>query len=108
MVIIGSLKESIITEIRKYSVENEVVLEGAKVNPYPYFNETDIYVQTSKHEGFCLTLAEAKVFKKPIVSTKCAGAEEQLLGVENSYIVTRNIAEIENAIINIIHSKELM
>lgn len=47
-------------------------------NPYPWMKHCDIYVQPSAHEGFCITLAEAKIFNLPIVSTSFTGAFEQL------------------------------
>ena len=51
---------------------------GTKTNPYRFYKDATIYVQTSRHEGFGITIAEAKVFKLPIVSTDVAGAREQL------------------------------
>lgn len=48
------------------------------MNPYPYFKNCDIYVQTSKHEGYCTTITEAKVFYRPIVTTDVAGVREQI------------------------------
>ena len=51
---------------------------GAMANPYPYMQMCDLYVQPSEHEGFCITLAEAKLFHKPIVATDFTGAHEQL------------------------------
>ena len=51
---------------------------GVKENPYPYMKHCDIYVQPSLHEGYCITLAEAKLFNNPILSTNFTGAKEQL------------------------------
>ena len=94
----GPLLQILKDEIQKYEVEESVILTGAKKNPYPFYKEADIYVQTSVHEGFCLTIAEAKVFDLPIISTEFEGAHEQLDGRDKSYIVKREAKEITEAI----------
>ncbi len=52
---------------------------GIRMNPYPYFKNCDIYVQTSRHEGYVTTVTEAKIFNRPIVCTDVSGAREQLV-----------------------------
>lgn len=59
---------------------------GLKSNPYPYIAVADVYVQPSRHEGYCITLAEARAFGLPIVCTGFSGSE-QLDGTPNSIIV---------------------
>lgn len=60
------------------NLQNFVHFFGPQVNPYPYFAKCDLYLQPSLHEGFCITLAEAKLFNKPILATNFTGADEQL------------------------------
>ena len=72
---------------------------GTKTNPYPYLKQADLYVQTSIHEGFCITLGEAKVFGMPIISTEFAGAHEQLDGQMCCAVVQRSTTELCNAIL---------
>lgn len=59
-------------------IADNVKILGVKVNPYPYMRHCDIYVQPSRHEGYCITLAEAKLFEHPIITTPFTGAKEQL------------------------------
>lgn len=73
--------------ILKHELTNDFILLGAKSNPYPYIEKANIYVQTSRHEGYCLTLAEAKCLKKPIVTTNFIGAYEQIDDGNNGFIV---------------------
>ena len=96
----GLLKEQIIELISRYGVDDCVFLLGAKENPYPFFKEADIYVQTSKHEGYGLVLAEAKVFDLSIVATRCSATDEILDGVSNAIIIDRKADEFVNAIIS--------
>lgn len=94
----GNLRPTIETLCGKYDVSEEVVFLGVQANPYPYLKQADVYVQTSKHEGFCLTLAEAKAFDIPIISTDCAGAHEQLDEKSNCVVVKRDVLCLYKAI----------
>ena len=68
--IIGSgLSEvAIMSEIKKYGVEDVVMLLGAKDNPYPYMRNADIAVCTSSSESFSYVIAEAKILHTPVLS----------------------------------------
>lgn len=98
----GKLRSVIEEKAAALGVADRVVLLGTKTNPYPYLKEADLYVQTSVHEGFCITLGEAKAFDLPIVSTNCAGAHEQLNGFNNSRIVERKKDEILQAVLQLL------
>ena len=98
----GKLRSVIEEKAAALGVTDRVVLLGTKTNPYPYLKDADLYVQTSVHEGFCITLGEAKVFGMPIVSTNCAGAHEQLDGLTNSRIVEREVQALLEAVEDLI------
>ena len=98
----GNWKSKIEKEIEHYGVKEKVVFLGTQVNPYPFLRDTDLYVQTSLHEGYCITLAEARVFNLPIVSTDCAGAHDQLDERPHSLIVERQAEQIAEAIIKLL------
>ena len=63
---------------------------GFRDNPYKYVKNADLYVCSSRREGFSTAVTEALVLGKPVVSTNCSGAYE-MLGENNEYgIVTEN------------------
>lgn len=98
------------SEIRKMVVDSglqdEILMLGRKDNPYPFMRLCDIYVQPSRHEGYCLTVTEAKLLERPIVSTDFAGAREQINDGQNGIIVEHNNPEaLANAIIDLAHDK---
>ena len=93
--------------IKEYNLENNFLLLGSTSNPYPYIKNADIYVQTSRHEGYCLTLAEAKALNKPIVTTDFIGAYEQIKNNENGIIVSCNENDLADAIRKLIDEKEI-
>lgn len=94
----GKLKNKIEQLAEENNVQHEIVLLGAQTNPYQFLKNADIYVQTSIHEGFCITLGEAKVFGMPIISTEFAGAHEQLDGHKNCLVVQRDATILCDAI----------
>lgn len=63
---------------------------GYRDNPYKYVKKADLYVCSSRREGFSTAVTEALIVGTPVVSTNCSGAYE-LLGKNNEYgIVTEN------------------
>lgn len=75
----------------KLGIEEYVTFVGLQMNPYPWMKYCNLYVQPSEHEGYCITLAEAKLFNLPIVSTSFTGALEQL----ESYKIPHEIVEYD-------------
>lgn len=74
----GNLDKEIRSLITKNDLEDNFILEGNQLNPYPYISNADIYVQSSRHEAYCTTITEAKVLCKPIVTTDVGGMRDQI------------------------------
>ncbi|MES9668897.1 glycosyl transferase [Bacillus cereus] len=93
---IGEGPEKIILQelIDRYELNGYFVLLGKKLNPYPYMENCDIYVQTSLKEGFGLTVSEAKILKKTIVCTNFATAKEIINHNTDGLIVEHDIESI--------------
>lgn len=93
--IIGSGEEeaNLRRKIREYDVANSFILLGFKENPYRYVSRCDLYVCSSRREGFSTAVTESLIVGTPVVSTDCSGAGE-LLGEHNEYgIVVENSEE---------------
>ena len=92
----GVMRTEIERMISAYGLGEYIVLVGMTPNPYPYMAMADIYVQTSKFEGFCLTLNEARILNKPVISTNFSVAYNQIRDGENGLICemkAKSIAE---------------
>ena len=96
----GSDLEHCKNEVERLRLSENVSFLGTKTNPYAYMQDCDIYMQPSRHEGFCITLAEALCFGNPIVTTDFTGAREQLKGRENGFVVGMSAEEIADGIEN--------
>lgn len=103
----GSFRSELQILIKNYELEDDFILLGATTNPYPYMAQCDLYVQSSRHEGYCITLAEAKVFNKPIISTDFTGAKEQLITYHSAKIVEAKACDLYHAITQLIDTKNL-
>ena len=80
-------------KISDLHMEIYVKCVGMKNNPYPYIRHADLYVQPSRFEGYPMTLLEAQVLGKVIVSTDNNGAKEI---IENN--VTGKLCETQMSI----------
>lgn len=78
-------------------LENTVSLLGFKKNPFPWVLSSDIFICTSRAEGYSLVIAEAMVLGIPIISVNCSGPNELLdfgkygLLIENSDSAIRDV-----------------
>lgn len=104
----GSERKKIEKEIKRFKLENTLYLLGVRKNPYPYFKNCDIYVQTSRHEGYVTTVTEAKIFSKPVVCTDVAGAREQIIDGKTGYITKFDAREIAEKIQNLMCDRRLI
>lgn len=84
---------------KELGIAHRAIFVGNKANPYVYMRTCDVYVQPSRHEGFCLTLAEALCFEMPIVVTDFTGAREQLRNRTNSIVCGMGENAIAEAIV---------
>ena len=87
---IGEEQQNLEKQMKELGIEDSVTLLGYKDNPYQYVSKCDLYVCSSRREGFSTAVTEALIVGTPVVSTNCSGAYE-LLGDNNEYgIVTEN------------------
>ena len=75
--------------IEKYKLNN-VKLLGYKDNPHKYIKEGDLFVCSSRNEGFSLVIAEAMMLGLPVISTNCSGPNELLNFGEYGLMVENN------------------
>lgn len=104
---IGPLKDEIEKYISDNNLEDNFKLLGVKANPYPYIKNCDIYVQTSKFEGFGLAIAEARMLNKPIVTTRFDAVYNQMIDRKNGLVVDMNAEGVAKGILELINDKGL-
>lgn len=103
----GPLKNKIEEYIRKNDLERRFILLGVQSNPYPYIKDCDIYVQTSRFEGFGLAIAEARMLNKPVVTTRFDAVYNQMVDGKNGLVVDMNGKAVSNGIMDLMNNKNL-
>lgn len=85
--------------IEDKGLKDHFILLGNKDNPYGYLKDCDLYVQTSRFEGYCTTTNEARMLYKPVITTDVSGAREQFEDGNTGWIVPINSNDIKEKMI---------
>lgn len=103
----GVMRTEVERLIGELDLNRNIILTGFQINPYPLINMADVYVQTSLHEGFGLTIAEAKMLAKPIVSTDFSVVHDQLTDGVNGLIAAMTPESLADKIQTLISNPDL-
>ena len=96
--------EALISEKR---LQDYIEITGLQDNPYPYIKNCDIYVQPSYEEAYGLTIIEAQILGKTVVSTSTVGGQSIIHDGENGVIADINSESIAQKINLISQDKSL-
>lgn len=93
-------------QIIQHGLDDQISITGMLKNPLPYIAACDIYVQPSYSEAFGLTIAEAQVLGKPIISTATIGAKHLIAQGVTGIITDCDGVSIGNAICELFKNHE--
>ena len=65
---------------REHHLNDHVYFFGYQKNPYALMNQMDLFVCSSRSEGYSLVIAEALVLGLPVISMNCSGPDQLLDG----------------------------
>lgn len=74
----GGRAEAELREFAKENKLNNVVFAGFQTNPYKYVKQCDVFICSSKREGFNIAVAESLALGVPVLTTCCTGPTEIL------------------------------
>ena len=103
----GSERAKIEELIASKKLNDNIVITGLKENPYPYMKKCDIYVQPSYEEAHPLSIIEAQMLCKVVVSTATAGGKSIITDEKNGIIAEINPESLAEKIQYILENKEL-
>ena len=98
--------EDIINMIKKYNLENDVILHGVISNPYPYMKNCDALVSSSLYEGFPRVINEAMCLKTLCIGTDVTGTREALAD-ERGILVEDSIDGIYKGMLEVLKNKDI-
>ena len=95
----GPAEGEVRAKISELHMENHVTMLGMRANPYPYIKGADLYVQPSRFESYGLTIAEAMVLGKQIISTSTDGARELISDNQQAILCANNAHGLAESVI---------
>lgn len=103
----GPDKEKLINYINDNNLNNSIYLLGSKSNPYKYIKNSDLFVCSSRWEGFSTVISEAVILEKPVLTTRVSGTEELFLNSEYGLITENNEESLYKGLKDILTNKKL-
>lgn len=100
----GSMYSELISFINSNNMNKCIKFIGIKENPYKYLNQCDIYVQTSRYEGYGIAIVEAKILGKPLLLTNFSTAELHVSDKKNGLIVDLKESSVVKGAISMINN----
>ncbi len=103
----GPYREEMETFISHNNLQDTFIFLGTTANPYPYYKDCTIYVQTSRHEGFGLSIAEARILNRPVITTEFSAVFNQMIQGKNGLVVKQDPVAVAEAIELLLNDKDL-
>lgn len=97
----GEDRNVLANKIEKKKLDNYISLLGYVKNPYSLLKKADLYVCSSRHESFGLTVVESMALGTPVLSTRCTGPNEILDNNKYGKQVDNSVGSIANGIIEL-------
>ncbi len=88
----GELEQELKELVYKYKLEEKVFFLGARTNPYIYMKNADLFILSSRYEGFPNVLLEANACGKFALVNDCPGGINEIIeeGLNGSIIDFRD------------------
>ncbi len=110
---IGSTVDNkLVEEIKKLAkaenVDDRFILLGSRQNPYKYIKNADLISVLSDYESWSMVITEAKLLGIPVVSTKTAGALEQIENYQTGILSEFDITSIADRIEELLSNRNVL
>ena len=99
----GPLKNKLIRYVDENLARDYIHFLGYQKNPYKFLRKSDIFVLTSKWEGFGHVIVEAMATNNSVISVDCKSGPKGIIGENYGILVNDNVNEISKAILDIIN-----
>lgn len=83
----GPMRIELENYVAANKLEDSVCFWGFQKNPYPIMKQGDLFVCSSRSEGYSTVVTEAFVLGIPVVSVRCSGAQELVQNGESGLLV---------------------
>jgi glycosyltransferase involved in cell wall biosynthesis len=83
----GPLKQQLSDRVRELGLADTVVFEGYREDARAFYDEIDIYLNTSLHEGLPLSILEAMAKGRPVVAPMVGGIPEVISNGQEGFLI---------------------
>jgi hypothetical protein len=83
----GPSRDELQNQINNLGLQSCVKLLGEKKNPHAYTAKSDLFICSSRAEGYSTACTEAIILGIPVISTNVSGAEEIISEAEAGLVV---------------------
>lgn len=90
----GKYEKELAQMIADRGIGDRVRLLGEQKDVHRFYAIADLYLLTSRHEGFCIAAMEGLAFGLPLISTRVAGVSEYLKDGENGFFVEATAEDV--------------
>ena len=104
----GPEKREVESRIKRYGLTNDVCLSGFVEEMDGFYQDLDIYINTSLHEGIPMSVLEAMAHGLPVIAPKVGGFKEIITDGTDGYLVEdRNPASFAEKCVLLATDKDL-
>lgn len=74
----GNQRKNLERKIESLGLEEDFILLGTAENPYPYYEQADLYVHAVRYEGQGIAVWEAQTLGCAVITSEYCGSHEQI------------------------------
>jgi glycosyltransferase involved in cell wall biosynthesis len=104
----GEERINLETKITQLKLQNKVTLMGAVENPFAIVKASDVYVMSSRLEGWPLVLMEAMAVGKPVISFSCPNGPDEIIqdATQGILVESENESELAKEMIKLASERD--
>lgn len=96
----GEERKNLLALVDKLGVEKQVSLPGFDCNPYAWLRAADLFVLSSRWEGFGHVIVEAMACGTPVLATRCPSGPDEIInhGVDGLLCKPESVEDLKESI----------